>query len=228
MPKIKRKRSERVNALPNVVIEDHNTGLNGVEPIYPWCTSAYSNMKTILELGCGKGEHSLGFAAADPNCLCIGVDLKSHRLCVGAEKAIKNGLNNIFFFRARIEEISTFFPAGAVHEIWLTFPDPHPKQRGIKHRLSASHFLNQYARLLVPGGQVHLKTDSPLLYTYTRESVDYWGGRVLEETQDLYSENGIGKKARQTVSAFESKALEKDKPIRYLAFTLNDPLPEGT
>ena len=117
-------------------------------------------MEQILELGCGKGEHSLAFAAAHPDKLCVGIDAKSHRICVGAEKALADGLKNVHFLRARIESIESFFLPQSIHQIWLTFPDPYPKKRAVKSRLSAPSFLKAYARLIVPGGMIFLKTDS--------------------------------------------------------------------
>ena len=218
MPKVKQQRYNRVKTLHNVI----NSDLEAEDTRYPWQANEFKNRKTILEIGCGKGEHSLGFAAADPGALCIGVDLKSHRLCVGAEKAIARGIDNLFFLRARAEQIMAFFPDHSIHAIWLTFPDPHPKQRSIKHRLSSASFLSLYARLLVPGGRMHLKTDSRMLYTYTRESVEYWGGRILADTTDLHAEETApAKGAKYIVSAFETKALARGKTIKYLSFTLN-------
>jgi tRNA (guanine-N7-)-methyltransferase len=188
---------------------------------YPWAVAGYADEKIILELGCGKGEHSLGFASAEPNNLCVGIDCKSHRLCTGGEKGLALGLENLFFLRAQIEEITTFFPDDSIHEIWLTFPDPHPKQRSIKHRLTSAKFLEIYSRLLIPGGRVNLKTDSSLLYTYTKESVAYWGGQVQVSSENLHGEKESFTGARDIVSAFEKKATNRGETIKFLSFTLN-------
>ena len=218
MSKIKLKRYNKARTLPNVIT--HDPEAEGVA--YPWADPKYANRRTILELGCGKGEHSLGFAAADPESLCIGVDLKSHRLCVGGEKALAQGMDHVFFLRARVEDILSVFPEQSVHEIWLTFPDPHPKQRSIKHRLSSARFLHLYSQLLVPGGTVQLKTDNTPLYVYTRESAVYWGGSILEDTRDLHGESeDVCRAARAVVSTFESKALARDETIKFLSFTLD-------
>lgn len=219
MAKTKRHKYERVKLLPNVIIPDPD--LLPSSPGYPWADTGFSDTKTILELGCGKGEHSLGFALANPDSLCVGVDCKSHRLCVGGEKALSLGLDNVFFLRTQIEDIRTFFPDQSIDEIWLTFPDPHPKQRSIKHRLTSPRFLDTYSRLLVPGGTIHLKTDNDLLYTYSKESADYWGGRILAAIPNLHEEKAPTLGARNIVSAFEIKATARKDTIKYLAFTLN-------
>ena len=224
MPKTKTRKYARVKELPNVIIPDPALP---PEPL-PWTSPAHADKKTVLELGCGKGEHSLGFAAAAPEKLCVGVDCKSHRLCTGGEKGLALGLDNLFFLRAQVEEIRTYFPDRSIHEIWLTFPDPHPKQRSIKHRLSSEKFLEIYSRLLVPGGQVHLKTDSSLLYTYTRESVAYWGGQIKSYSDNLHGENHAFTGARDIVSAFENKATARGETIKFISFTLNeDPVTQG-
>ncbi len=219
MVKTKHHKYERVKKLPNVIIPDPNTSPALIS--YPWNESGYGDMEKILELGCGKGEHSLGFARANPDRLYVGVDCKSHRLCVGGEQAINHGFDNLFFLRAQVEEIRTFFKDRSIHEIWLTFPDPHPKQRSIKHRLTSAKFLEIYSHLLIPCGTVHLKTDSNLLYTYTRESVEYWGGRIKTSSSDLHGEDVTFTGARNIVSAFENKATARGETIKYLSFTLN-------
>lgn len=219
MPKNKLHKVERVKRLPNVTFSVF--GDPRPPQAYPWHGERCSSMDMVLELGCGKGEHSLAFAADDPGRLCVGIDCKSHRLCVGAEKAIAEGLDNVHFLRARIENISAFFIEHAVHEIWLTFPDPLPKQRTRKSRLSATPFLDAYAGLLRPGGTVHLKTDSDLFYNFTGESVQRWGGRVVAASDDIHAtgQHSIG--AAQVVSAYDRIAQSKGMAVKYMAFELN-------
>jgi len=215
MPKTKNRKYERVRHLSNVIIPSPESP----GPPYPWNLPPFSSMEKILELGCGKGEHSLAFAVSRPDCVCIGVDRKSYRLCDGGAAGLAQGLETLFFLRTDIKDIHGFFEDHSISEIWLTFPDPHPKQREIKHRLTSALFIAAYARLLIPGGTVHLKTDSDLLYAYTREGVAYWGGRILavDENLDNASDTGAG----QVVSTFEAKARARGKTIKYLKFTLN-------
>ncbi len=216
MSKNKLQKYERVKQLSNVTFSEF--GESQPPETYPWYDKRYEGMEKILELGCGKGEHSYAFAAANPKNFCIGIDSKSHRMCVGAEKAIENGLENIHFLRVRIERITEFFVAHTISQIWLTFPDPHPKTRSIKSRLTATPFLDAYASLLTPKGIVCLKTDSDLLYNYTRESVEQWGGHVVEVSDNIHEGGDKSLYASEVVSAFQRKA--KGATIKFIAFTL--------
>ncbi len=209
---------ERVKHLPNVTFSVF--GESSSPRSYPWHLERYAGMQKVLELGCGKGEYSLAFAAANPHKLCVGIDCKSHRICVGAEKAIAGGLDNVHFLRARIERIGDFFVGHSIHEIWLTFPDPHPKNRAVKCRLSTASFLNAYADLLMPGGTVYLKTDSNLLYDYTRKSVEGWGGRVVAASDNIDGSDFGALGACGVVSAYEEAARSRGTTIKYMAFKL--------
>lgn len=219
MPKNKLFKYERVKHLPNVTFSVF--GESPPPGSYPWNDERYQDMQKVLELGCGKGEYSLAFAAANPRKLCVGIDCKSHRMCVGAEKALARGLDNVHFLRTRIERIGDFFLKHSIHEIWLTFPDPHPKHRAVKSRLSAPYFLDAYANLLIPGGTVYLKTDSDLLYDFTRESVQRRGGREIAESDAALGTGDSASVARDVVSAYEHSARSRGAAIKFMAFKLN-------
>lgn len=218
MPKNKHKRIERIKHLPNVTFFDRNQFLSPLG--HPWYQGLHENKPIVLELGCGKGEHTLDFAAADKDKLFVGVDNKSHRICVGAELAISKGLENIYFLQSRIEHINQFFINQTIHEIWLTFPDPHPKRQNIKFRLTSALFLDAYSKMLVPGGSVVLKTDSEHLYSYSKESVNKWGGKIIETSDDIHQLPDCLQYANHVCSAFEKTALSKSSSIKFLAFKL--------
>jgi len=216
MAKTKHLKYERVLHLPNVLIPEGRAEEEGPLPWAPLAGRAF-----ILELGCGKGEHALALAAANPDPLVVGVDIKSHRLCTAGEAAIARGLANLYFLRADVAALGSWFAPGSVREIWITFPDPYPKQREIKHRLTAPDFLAMYAALLVPGGSVHLKTDSDQFYGYTLGAVKDWGGAIAYRTRDLYGVKGPLAGPAGVCSAFGEKARAGNRAIKYLEFTLN-------
>ena len=218
MAKSKLRKYERVKHLPNVTMPAY--GESREAHTYPWNQTRYTGLKKVLELGCGKGEHSLEFAAADQGKLCVGVDRKSHRICVGAEKALARDLQNILFLRARIEQIGLYFVERSISEIWLPFPDPHVKARAAKDRLTAPPFLDAYAKLLKPGGLVHLKTDSDLLYHFSVDAIQRWGGRAVAASEDIHGENPASMGAPEIGSAFETAARSEGRAIKYLAFAL--------
>ncbi len=147
-----------------------------------------NNSPLVLELGCGKGEYTTAMAAAFKDKNFIGLDLKGNRLWTGAKIALENKLNNAAFLRTRIENIVTAFAPNEVDEIWITFPDPQPQEKRIKKRLTALPFLKRYLEVLKPGGILHLKTDSALLYTFTMELLQQEGHEVLLHTNNLYAE----------------------------------------
>ena len=143
----------------------------------------------VLELGCGKGEYTIALAERDPSRNYIGVDIKGARLWKGAKYAETHHLGNVAFLRTRIELINAFFAPGEVDEIWLTFSDPQMRRENA--RLSSPLFLERYARLLRPGGIIHLKTDSRFLYEYTKAVCRQNGLDVIACTEDLYGDGAI-------------------------------------
>ncbi|MDE6636695.1 MAG: tRNA (guanosine(46)-N7)-methyltransferase TrmB, partial [Muribaculaceae bacterium] len=131
-----------------------------------WNSEFFSRPNPItLELGCGKGEYTVGLAESNPDCNYIGVDIKGARMWKGAKSVEEKGMDNAAFLRTEIELISEFFSPDEVDEIWITFPDPQMQKA--RKRLTSSRFLSNYRKFLRPGGVVNLKTDSPFLYEYT-------------------------------------------------------------
>ena len=131
----------------------------------------------VLELGCGRGEYTVGLARRYVDKNFVGIDIKGARMWTGASEVEREGMDNARFLRCEIENIDQFFAPTEVDEIWITFPDPQMKKR--RKRLTSTRFIEMYCRILKPGGVIHLKTDSPFLYEYTRRMVDVNGFEVL-------------------------------------------------
>lgn len=150
-----------------------------------WAKNFFNNDNPIiLELGCGKGEYSIGLAKFYPNKNFIGLDLKGNRIYIGAKEALNLKMTNVAFLRTRIDFITDFFAENEVDEIWLTFSDPQRKKP--KKRLTSPLFINRYRQILKPGGLVHLKTDSELLFEYTLDEIENKKYSCIEHTWDLY------------------------------------------
>ncbi|MBM3916185.1 MAG: tRNA (guanosine(46)-N7)-methyltransferase TrmB [Sphingomonadales bacterium] len=151
-----------------------------------WRTSVFKNDNPIiLELGCGKGEYAVGMGRHFPNKNFIGVDLKGNRIYIGAKEALQTNLTNVAFLRTRIDFILDYFTEGEVDEIWLTFSDPQPQKA--RKRLSSPIFTARYKKILTPGGIIHMKTDSDVLFDYTLEQIEEHGHKMLECYPDLYA-----------------------------------------
>jgi tRNA (guanine-N7-)-methyltransferase len=171
----------------------------------------------VLELGCGKGEYTVGLARRFKEKNYIGIDIKGARIWKGAKIALDETINNAVFLRTRIELINSFFGKDEIDEIWITFPDPQPKNK--KKRLTSSRFLNLYRGFLKQGGHIHLKTDSALLYNYTLEIIKYNKLEIEYCTDDLYdslADNDI----LSVKTFYEIKFLEQGLKIYYLKFNL--------
>ncbi|MFN6374927.1 MAG: tRNA (guanosine(46)-N7)-methyltransferase TrmB [Chitinophagia bacterium] len=139
----------------------------------------------VLELACGKGEYSIGLAAMHPDKNFVGVDVKGNRIWVGAKKALSEGLKNVAFLRSQIGMIEKYFAAGEVSEIWLPFPDPQLRRSKSKKRLTHPQFLRKYQQFLQQDGYIHLKTDSPVLFAFTKTVINLYGLQLFEESDDI-------------------------------------------
>lgn len=183
-----------------------------------WNKSFFKNNNPIvLELGCGKGEYTVGLAELFPDKNFIGVDIKGARMWTGAKEAADKDLPNVAFLRTHIELIDNFFGPNEVSEIWLTFPDP--QMRKVSKRLTSCRFLDLYRKFLVPGGIIHLKTDSRFLYTYTREMIKLNGFKSLIDTDDLYRST-ITDKILSIQTFYEKQWIERGLNIKYLKYSV--------
>lgn len=186
-----------------------------------------NNFPIVLELGCGKGEYSVGLAERFPEKNFIGIDIKGARIWRGAKTATENKMTNVAFLRTRIEFIESCFDAGEISEIWITFPDPQPQESRERKRLTADLFLNRYKKILKPEGQIHLKTDNYPFYEFTKEQARKNNFSVLNFTADLYGEKNnfsMNAKANEALTEiqtfYEKKFSDLGFKICYLNFKM--------
>lgn len=174
----------------------------------------------ILELGCGKGEYSVGLAQQNPDANFIGIDIKGARFWRGAKTALEENLQNVAFLRTQIELITHVFAENEVSEIWITFPDPQIKYKRTKHRLTNSEFLQKYKKILKDDGLVNLKTDSEFMHGYTLGLLHGEGHEVIYAHHDIYKNEYSPKEVREIQTFYEKQYLEKGKPITYIQFKI--------
>lgn len=187
-----------------------------------WNQEFFGNSNPIvLELGCGKGEYTVGLARRFPDRNFIGIDIKGARMWSGATEATRLGMTNVAFLRTSIELLDSFFAPGEVSEIWITFPDPQMKK--VRKRLTSTRFMDLYRRVLADGGRINLKTDSPFLYAYTRRMVlaNPDAISIAEDTDDLYARPGTAGSILDIRTHYEQQWLARGLTIKYLAFNLS-------
>ena len=187
-----------------------------------WCSSFFKNNNPlVLELGCGKGEYTVGLAKRNPNKNFIGIDIKGARFWRGAKTAIENQMPNVAFIRTQIELVEFIFAENEVDEIWITFPDPQIKYKRTKHRLTNATFLQRYKNVLNNTGVVHLKTDSEFMHGYTLGLLHGLGCEVEYANHYVYRQEGSPKEVTEIQTYYEETYLAKDKSITYIRFKIN-------
>lgn len=178
-----------------------------------------NNNPIVLELGCGKGEYTVGLGKLFPDKNFIGVDIKGARMWSGAKESHETGMTNVAFLRTNIELINRFFAAGEVSEIWITFPDP--QMRKSSKRLTSTRFMKLYREILAGDGIIHLKTDSNFMYTYTVKMADINNYPVLFQTDDLYN-SGSADPILGIKTYYEQQWLERGLNIKYIKFVCEE------
>ena len=187
-----------------------------------WNLSVFKNQNPlVLELGCGKGEYTVGLAVRFPGKNFIGVDIKGARMWRGAKTSNEQELTNVAFLRTRIEFINSFFKTDEVDEIWITFPDPHPGRRNSNKRLTSPFFLNSYRQFLKNNGLIHLKTDNIELNNYTNNIISHNNLVTMLATSDLYSGN-ISDDILSIRTHYEKIFLNEGFKITYIRFCLDN------
>jgi len=184
-----------------------------------WKTFFDNNNPLILELACGKGEYTTGLAQLYPHKNFIGVDIKGNRIWAGAKFSIENNLTNVAFLRTQIHKIDTYFTKDEVQEIWITFPDPQLRMSKAKKRLVHPRFLRLYQRILQPSGKIHLKTDSPELYNFTKTVIKLYQLVLISDVDDVHKDGKVSKELG-IKTHYESLDIADSKRVFYICFSL--------
>jgi tRNA (guanine-N7-)-methyltransferase len=208
----KLKRFAEIETFENVL--QYPTGMQG-----KWHEFFGNQHPITLELACGKGEYALGLGRLYPNRNFIGVDLKGNRIWVGAKKAQAEQLKNVAFLRTHIDKLADYFAPAEVQEIWLTFPDPQLRVSRAKKRLTHPKFLRLYQQILQPGGRVHLKTDSPNLYEFTKMVIALYNLPVHTDVNDVYAGSQVSPEL-SIKTHYEGLDIAQSNRIHYLCFSL--------
>ncbi|MFI5163864.1 MAG: tRNA (guanosine(46)-N7)-methyltransferase TrmB [Bacteroidia bacterium] len=218
MPKNKLQRFAELRTFQNVHEflfdeRENNFRLKG-----KWNSEYFKNENPIvLELGCGKGEYSIGLAEKYPDKNFIGIDIKGARIWRGSKNAQEKKLENVSFLRTQIEFIENCFAKDEVSELWITFPDPQPNKE--KKRLTHPVFLNRYKNIIKQNGIIHLKTDNIELHEFTLEVIRENKLTLLDSTADLYGNIDDGREEVKSIQTYyEKKFLAQGKKITYLKF----------
>jgi tRNA (guanine-N7-)-methyltransferase len=217
MAQKKLQRFEAIKSFPNVL--QYPEGMAG-----NWNEFFKNDQSITLELACGKGEYAVGLAKMYPGRNFIGVDLKGNRIYVGARKCLEEKVLNAAFLRTQIDKINQYFSPGEIEEIWLTFPDPQLRLSKAKKRLTHPRFLRLYQQILRNAGIIHLKTDSPVLYNFTRLVIEMYGLLLIEAIDDINAAGSLQKEL-EIRTHYEGLDIARSKKVYYLSFSLPTELP---
>jgi tRNA (guanine-N7-)-methyltransferase len=189
-----------------------------------WNTFFKNDHPVVLELACGRGEYTVGLSKLFPHKNFIGVDVKGNRIYIGAKKCLDQQLTNAAFLRTQIAMLPQYFSEGEIDEIWITFPDPQLRTSKAKKRLTHPHFLRLYQQVLSANGALHLKTDSPNLYHFTKRVIELYNLNIVEDFADVYAYNPS--EELQIKTHYEALDIAQSNKIYYLKFMLPPVIPD--
>ncbi len=189
-----------------------------------WNSFFKNDQPIVLELACGRGEYTVGLSKLFPEKNFIGVDVKGNRIYIGAKKCLEALINNAAFLRTQITLLPDYFKGQEVSEIWITFPDPQLRTSKAKKRLTHPRFLRLYQQILQPDGYIHLKTDSPKLYEFTKKVIELYKLVVVEDCNDVYANNPG--ELLKIKTHYEALDIAGSNKIYYLKFQLPDIIPD--
>lgn len=210
-------RFEELKSFPNVL--QYPQGMQG-----QWHSFFRNDHPILLELACGKGEYALGLGRMYPEKNFIGVDIKGNRIWRGARTALEEGLGNVAFLRSQIDKITDYFDRDEIADIWITFPDPQLRLSKIRKRLTHPKFLRLYQQVMRKNGNIYLKTDSPELYSFTKETIRLFDLPVLCDYDDIYSQPDLPAEL-MIKTHYERLDIAQSKKVHYLQFMIDKPLP---
>ncbi|MDB5198432.1 MAG: trmB [Chitinophagaceae bacterium] len=205
-------RFKEIKSFPNVL--EYPENMPG-----KWKDIFKNNNPIILELACGRGEYTVGLGQLYPGKNFIGVDIKGNRMWVGAKAALTQKLSNVAFLRTQIDKINQYFNKDEVEEIWITFPDPHLRKSKTRKRLTHPKFLRLYKQFLNTNGLIHLKTDSPDLYHFTKTVIELYELKIIADINDLYKNENIAAELK-IKTHYEGLDIAKSNTVFYLCFNL--------
>lgn len=172
----------------------------------------------IIELGCGQADYSINLALNNPEKNFIGIDRKPNRLWNASKNASAMNAKNVVFLISYVEKLEEIFKQIKAEEIWITFPDPYPRNGSVKKRLTHPRFLSIYKNILTENGKINLKTDDETLYKYTLKIIQEENLKLLFETNDLYAIEEIP--FEYTIKTkYEKMHLEEGKKIKLISFS---------
>lgn len=206
-----------IKSFPNVL--EYPKEMQGKWQTFFIENGAPENKQLVLELACGKGEYTIGLARLFPQKNLIGMDIKGNRIYIGARKALDEKLPNAAFVRSEIDQIAEYFIANEASEIWITFPDPQLRRSKHKKRLTHPKFLRLYQQIMQPGGRVNLKTDSPVLYHFTKQVIAAYDLPLLKDYDNVYQQ-ATEPELLQIKTHYEGLNISGSGRIHYLQFEL--------